>query len=78
MRSEKGTRTGTKRTTRTDALLYEALSEMIPASDPTCPICGKDCEVYFLNEIMDVCGCEHCVRRVKARDYENAVSIGWR
>lgn len=77
-RSERDTHIGTKRTMRMDARSYETVSEPIHDPDPVCPICGEKCEVFFLNEIKDVCGCEHCVRRVKARDYEKAVSVGWR
>lgn len=34
---------------------------------PTCPVCGEECEIYFMNE-ADIVGCEHCVRRISARD----------
>ena len=47
-------------------------SDSIPESDPVCPVCGEPCSTYYLNDLMDVCGCENCVRRVNARDYQEA------
>lgn len=33
---------------------------------PTCPVCGAECGWFFMNEQMDVVGCEKCVRRLPA------------
>ena len=43
-------------------------SEPIEDGQPTCPVCGEECEVYFLNEAMQIVGCERCVRRLPARE----------
>lgn len=31
-----------------------------------CPVCGEECEDYYLDEAGNVIGCESCVRRVDA------------
>lgn len=29
---------------------------------PHCPICGSECNTVYLNDDMEVIGCEECVR----------------
>lgn len=36
-----------------------------------CPVCGKECSMYFINDYMGIVGCENCVRRINARVYED-------
>ena len=50
-----------------DCLMNER-PEPILDDEPTCPVCGLNCEVYFMNEAMQIVGCEHCVRRLNARE----------
>lgn len=40
---------------------------LTPEEKPTCPVCGEECEIYFMNE-TDIVGCENCVRRISARE----------
>ena len=35
-----------------------------------CPICGKLTDTLYLDVDGDLCGCENCVRRVDAHEYE--------
>lgn len=35
-----------------------------------CPICGKLCESLYLDIDNDVCGCENCLRKIDAADYD--------
>ena len=34
--------------------------------DPTCPICGKECETIYQDETGDVIGCDCCVKTLNA------------
>lgn len=36
---------------------------------PVCPICGKECDTFFLTE-GQIIGCESCISVVDAYDYE--------
>ena len=42
-------------------------SEEIEDCDPTCPVCGEECEFYYMDG-ADIVGCENCIRRISARD----------
>ena len=43
-----------------------------PPDEPEteCPICGKLCESLYLDIDNDVCGCENCLRKIDAADYD--------
>ena len=42
----------------------------LPADDPVeCPVCGRECEEFFLDEGDDIIGCDKCIRSVDAFDW---------
>jgi len=41
-----------------------------PPRSPVCPACGCECEDYYLDEDGNIKGCDVCLRRVDAADYE--------
>ena len=36
-----------------------------------CPVCGGECGMYFMSSDGEIVGCERCVRRVSAREYND-------
>ena len=34
--------------------------------DPVCPICGKECEMIYMDQNGTEVGCEHCIRTTDA------------
>lgn len=37
--------------------------------EPTCPICGKECETIYQDGTGDVIGCDRCVKSQDAWDW---------
>lgn len=36
---------------------------------PVCPVCGWDCNSYFINSNGEVIGCENCVKEMDAYEW---------
>ena len=36
-----------------------------------CPICGRECEEYYIDGYDDVIGCENCITMCHAEDWED-------
>jgi hypothetical protein len=32
-----------------------------PDKMPVCPVCGEECETYYVDKFGDIFGCENCV-----------------
>lgn len=39
---------------------------------PRCPVCGEECEEYYLDDNKCVIGCENCVSTIDACEYLDA------
>ena len=39
--------------------------------EPFCPICGKACDTFYIDNDGDVCGCENCRTAVDAWEVAN-------
>ena len=39
--------------------------------DVICPICGMECYTIYKDIDNDVCGCENCIRRMDANEWES-------
>lgn len=37
--------------------------------EPTCPICGNECEIIYKDKDGTEFGCEHCIRTTDAREW---------
>lgn len=45
-----------------------------------CPVCEEECEKIYMDENRKVCGCNNCIRVVKAYDWlqeEQERNLGW-
>lgn len=38
---------------------------------PKCPICGRECEEFYLDGLNNVIGCEKCIKKVESYNNEN-------
>lgn len=37
---------------------------------PVCPVCGEECEDFFVNWKNEVIGCDCCLSKVSAYDFD--------
>lgn len=42
-----------------------------PFAPPRCPVCGEECETFYVND-YEIVGCDRCAEAVDAIDYADA------
>lgn len=42
-----------------------------PMIEPVCPVCGAECDTFYVDKDGDVCGCDVCRTAVDAWEWVN-------
>lgn len=43
-----------------------------PDPAPRCPVCGEECETFYIFDETEIVGCDRCIEAVDAIDYADA------
>lgn len=38
---------------------------------PVCPICGEECEIYYISKINEFLGCDNCISEENAWEWDD-------